>query len=118
MANEITVNIPSITYVKDVYNDTQTPGILNLSVTGKHAIHDNQQLSATAAVLNKGNIGTIGFYMIRNKDVTLAVLFSMGTTDFATCPPGFIAIGYAGVANINAKGSSGTPNCEYWFIEA
>jgi hypothetical protein len=118
MANEITLNIPSITYVKDPYNDTQSPGILNLSVTGLHAVHDKQQLSATAAVLNKGNIGTIGFYMIKNRDATIAILFSMGTTDFATVPSGFIAIGYAGVANINAKGASGTPLCEYWFIEA
>jgi|SRR5215469_4795435 len=118
MANEITINLPSITYVKDVYNDTQSPGIVNLSVTGKHAVHDNQQLTTSNTALAKGNIGTIGFFFVRNKDLTIAIQVSFGTVEYMTVPPGMIAIGYAGVATLNAKAASGTPNLEYWIIEA
>lgn len=118
MANEITINLPSIIYAKDVYNDTIAPGIISVSVTGKHAIHDNQQLSTSNAALAKGNIGTIGFFYVKNKDLVLNILVSMGTTEYMTLPPGAIAIGVAGTTAINAKGASGTPSIEYWLIEA
>jgi len=118
MANEITINLPSITYVKDVYNDTLAPGTINLSVTGKHAVHDNQALTTSNTALGKGNIGTIGFFYLKNKDSTINVLVSFGTTEYMTLPPGGIALGVAGVATINAKGASGTPSIEYWIIEA
>jgi hypothetical protein len=118
MANEITINLPSISYIKDVYSDTLTPGIINLTVTGKHAVHDNQQLSTSNAPLAKGNVGTIGFFYLKNKDSTINILYSAGTTEYFTLLPGAVALGYAGVANINAKGASGTPNLEYWIIEA
>jgi hypothetical protein len=118
MANEITINLSSITYVKDVYNDTLPVGIVNVTVTGKHAVHDNQQLTVSNAPLGKGNIGTIGFFYVKNKDTTINVLVSMGTVEYMTLPPGGIALGVAGVANINAKGASGSPNLEYWLIEA
>jgi hypothetical protein len=118
MPNEITINLPSITYIKDVYNDTLSIGMVNLSVTGKHAVHDNQQLSSSNTPLGKGNIGTIGFFYLKNKDATLNILVTFGATEYATIPPGMIMLGNAGVANINAKGASGTPNIEYWIVEA
>lgn len=118
MANEITINIPSIAYVKDVYNDSMSIGIVNLTVTGKHAVHDNQQLSTSNTALAKGNIGTIGFFFVKNKDSTINILVSFGTTEYMTIPPGMIAMGNAGVSAINAKGASGTPSLEYWIIEA
>jgi hypothetical protein len=118
MANEITINLPTITYLKDVYNDTLAVGIINLTVTGKHAVHDNQQLSASNVALGKGNIGTIGFFYLRNKDSTINILVTFGTTEYMTIPPGMIALGNAGVANINAKGASGSPSLEYWLVEA
>jgi len=117
MANEITVNIPSITYIKDVYNDSLAIGIANFDVAGKHAVHDNQQLSTSNAALAKGNIGTIGFYFLRNKDVSISILVSFGTTEYMTLPAGKIALGNAGVTTINAKGASGTPSLEYWIVE-
>ena len=118
MANEIAINLPSISYVKDVYNDTLAPGIINISVAGKHAVHDNQQLSTSNTALAKGNIGTIGFFYCRNKDAAINILVSAGTTEYFTIPPGGILMGIAGVATINAKGASGTPSVEYWIIEA
>ena len=118
MANEITINLPSITYVKSPYNDNLTPGIVNVSVAGVHAVHDKQVLSTSNAPLAKGNIGTIGFFYIKNLDVTLNILVTAGTTEYWTLAPGQFILGIAGVTNINAKGSSGAPACEYWIIEA
>jgi hypothetical protein len=118
MANEITINIPSISYVKPPYNDSKAPGILNVSVTGVHAVHDSVALASTAAALNKGNIGTIGFFYFFNLDPTNSCLVSPGTTDYFTIPPAGVFVGYAGVTTINAKATVGTPKLEYWFIEA
>jgi hypothetical protein len=118
MANEITINLPSITYIKGVYNDSLAVGIVNETVTGSHSVHDAATLSTTPAALPKGAIGTIGFFFMRNKDATANAQFSVGTTDYQSLPPGGIAIGYANSSAINAKCVSGTPTLEYWLIEA
>jgi len=118
MPNEITINLSSFSYIKDPYNDSFAPGIINLSVTGLHQVHDKQQLTTTNTALAKGNIGTIGFFYMKNRDATINILVTFGTVEYMTIPPGMIALGNAGVTAINAKGASGTPFVEYWFIEA
>lgn len=119
MPNEITINIPSITYVKGIYNDTRAfPAPITLDVAGEHAVHEKQALSTSAADLAKGNIGTIGFFLIVNLDGAINALVSVGTTDFFTIKPGKIMLGYANTTAIKAKSDSGTPNLEYWLIEA
>jgi hypothetical protein len=119
MANEITINIPNITYVKDVYNDTMAVGVVNMSVTGKHAIHDNMPLSTGDLNVSKGNIGTIGFFLFRNKDVTNTIqIGSDGTLFPLQLLPGEVAIGRWNAAAVHAKAVAGTPGFEYWLIEA
>jgi len=117
MANEITVNIPSISYIKDVYNDSLSIGIINLSVTGKHAVHDSVACTASNVALAKGNIGTIGFFYLRNKDSTNAISISFGTTEYMILAAGAVALGTSGGTAINIKATVGTPLLEYWIIE-
>jgi hypothetical protein len=117
MANEITINIPSITYVKDVYNDSLAIGIVNLSVTGKHAIHDSVTCTAANVALAKGNIGTIGFFYFRNKDATNAISITFGSTEYMLLAANGVSLGTAGVATISIKATVGTPLLEYYLVE-
>jgi hypothetical protein len=119
MANEITINLSSITYVKDVYSDTITPGTLQISVTGKHAIHDDVVLSTIDLSLAKGNIGTIGFFYVKNKDNTNNVLIGTDGTNFPfILIPGSAMFGYINGAALHAKSAAGAPLLEYYLVEA
>src|SRR5215471_3580137 len=117
MANEITINLPSISYVKDVYNDSLSIGVINLSVTGKHAVHDSVNCTAANVALAKGNIGTIGFFYLRNKDLLNAISVTFGSTEYMILGAGGISLGTAGVTAISIKATVGTPALEYWLIE-
>jgi hypothetical protein len=119
MANELTINLSSITYVKDVYNDVISPGTLQISVTGKHAIHDDVALSTTDLSLAKGNISTIGFFYLKNKDVTNNILVGTDGTNFPfILLPGIAMFGYVNGAALHAKSAAGSPLLEYYMVEA
>jgi hypothetical protein len=118
MANELTINLPTMTYVKDVYNDSILPGVISMTVNGRHAIHDNMTLSTSDSTLSKGNVGTIGFFYFRNRDITNNIqIGSDGTLFPLTLKPGEVALGRWNAAAIHAKAAVGTPSLEYWVIE-
>jgi len=117
MANEIAINLPSISYTKDVYNDSLSIGVINLSVTGKHAVHDSVNCTAANVALAKGNIGTIGFFYFRNKDATNPISITFGSTEYMILAANGISLGTAGVSSISIKATVGTPLLEYWLIE-
>jgi hypothetical protein len=122
MATALTVNLPAIQYAKGVLSESLTPGVLNFNVAGKHFVHDEISLTTSYAVVNKGNIGTIGFFYFKNTDSTNNVLISTdaGSTAAILLAPGQVALGFASstTTTFQAKGSLATPSLEYFLIEA
>jgi hypothetical protein len=119
MANELTINLPAITYIKDPFNENLTPGIMQVTVTGKQITHGSVPIPTAAnVVLNKGNIGTIGYVYFKNKDTTLAIqIGGDGTTYPLTLKAGEVALVRWNTASLNAKSASGSPVLEYWAVE-
>jgi hypothetical protein len=118
MANELTINLPSITYIKDPFSENLTPGILQVSVTGKQIAHGSIGLSTSDTTLTKGNVGTIGYIYFKNKDNTNNVTIgSDGTLFNLMLKPGEVAVVRWNAAAVHAKASVGTPVLEYWMIE-
>lgn len=114
----LTVNLPSLTLSGGVYNNELiTPGVLIVSVTGVHAIHDQAALTTSPVNLNKGNIGTIGYCYFKNLDVTNAIQIGSDGTTFQILlkPSEFIVVRW-NAANVSAKASAGTPSLEYLMV--
>jgi hypothetical protein len=122
MATALTVNIPAIQYAKGVLSEAIMPGVLQFNVAGKHFVHDEISLTTSYAAVNKGNIGTLGFYYFKNTDATNNVLISTdgGSTAAILLAPGQVALGFASstTTTFQAKGSASTPSMEYFLLEA
>ena len=119
MANELTINLPSFTYVKSPFNENMTPGVLQVTVIGKKIIHGHITLTTADTLLNKGNIGTYGFVYMKNWDSTNIVnIGGDGTTYPLALNPGEFWIGRWNVAALHAKSVAGSPLLEYWAVEA
>ena len=120
MANELTVNIPSISFAKGTLsiNITPSPSPLQVSVTGVHSVHDQIALTTTDSNISKGNIGTIGWVYVKNLDVTNQVqIGGDGTTYPITLNPGEYGTFRWNAAAFHAKCTAGTPSLEYMLIE-
>jgi hypothetical protein len=118
MASELTINIPSITYVKAPFSEQLTPGILLITVTGKQVSHGSIGLSTSDTTLNKGNIGTLGYVYFKNLDaVNNVTIGSDGTLFNLTLKPGEFGVIRWNAAAIHAKSAAGTPLLEYWMVE-
>src|SRR5947209_1719214 len=118
MANELNINLSSITFLKGIYNDKVTPGAIPITVAGTHAAKDTIGLTTTDSVINKGNIGTIGFFYLKNNDPNNDVLIGSDGTNYPLkVPAGKVAIGFWNAAAMHAKAAAGTPTLDYWLIE-
>jgi len=120
MANEITVNLSSISYTKGnvVINITPTPSPAVLSATGLHSVHDTLSLSTSDTTLSKGNIGTMGWIYLKNLDNTNNIQISDDGTVYAMMlKPGEYSWVRWNAAAIHAKATAGTPQLEYAIFE-
>jgi hypothetical protein len=118
MANELTINLPTMTYVKAPFNEMLTPGIQATSVTGKQVAHGSIGLTTGDTTLNKGNIGTYGYVYFKNQDATNNIqIGSDGTLFPLLLKPTEFAVVRWNAAAIHAKASVGTPILEYWAVE-
>src|SRR6266545_5690267 len=120
MANELTVSIPSIAYLKGTIaiNISPSPSPLTVSATGIHSIHDTVALSTSDASLSKGTITTIGWVYVKNLDVTNNILIgSDGTLFPLMLKPGEYGVFRWNAAAFHAKSAAGTPQIEYCLIE-
>lgn len=118
MANELNINLSTVTYVKDPFNENLAPGALAVSVTGKQLVHGSVDLTTTDATLNKGNVGTIGYVFFRNKvGLTDILIGSDGTLYPLKLKTGEFALVRWNAAAMHAKMASGTGTLEYWAVE-
>ena len=118
MANELTIQLPSFTYVKAPFNESMTPGILAVSINGKQVVHGSIGLTTVDATLNKGNVGTYGYVYFKNQDATNNIqIGSDGTLFPLMLKPGEFSICRWNAAAIHAKAAVGTPILEYWAVE-
>lgn len=118
MANELTINLPSFTYIKSPFSENIVPGILQVTVTGKQVVHGHIGLTTGDTTLNKGNIGTYGFVYFKNWDSTnILQIGSDGTLYPISFGPNEFGIMRWNAAAIHAKATAGTPLLEYWAVE-
>jgi hypothetical protein len=120
MANELTINLPTISYVKGTIaiNIQPVPSPLTVNCTGLHSVHDTVALSTGDVVLSKGNITTIGYVYFKNLDVTNNIQISDDGTVYALAlKPGENAYCRWNTAAIHAKAVAGTPQLEYAMFE-
>jgi hypothetical protein len=125
MSNELSINLPTITYVKSPFNENlqpflanPTPGVLQVSVNGTQIVHGFVTLSTADAVLNKGNVSTIGWILFKSGVAIGNIqIGSDGTLYPLILKPGEGFICRWNAAAVHAKASSGTPQLEYWMVE-
>jgi hypothetical protein len=118
MANELTINIPTITYVKPPFNEMLAPGIVQVSINGKQIIHGSIATSITDSTLNKGNVATIGYCVFHNQDTTNNVTIgSDGTLFNLMLKPAEWSVVRWNAAAIHVKAAASTPILEYWVVE-
>jgi hypothetical protein len=118
MANELTINLPTITYIKSPFSESLAPGVLQVTVNGKQVVHGSIGLSTADLTLNKGNIGTYGYIYFRNQDNTNNVqIGSDGTLFGQMLKPGEAAVVRWNAAAVHAKSVAGAPILEYWAVE-
>jgi hypothetical protein len=118
MAQELTINLPSITYIKDAFNELIAPGILQLNVNNKQISHGAPSIGTTNVSLAKGNVSTIGYVFLRNLDLSLPITIgSDGILYNLTLKAGEFALCRWNAAAIQCKTASGTVILEYWMVE-
>jgi hypothetical protein len=120
MANELAVNLPSISFTKSTItvNVTPSPNPLLVTVNGVHSVHDQLAMSTSDASITKGNIGTIGYIYVKNLDATNTIqIGSDGTTYHIILKPGEYGVFRWNAAAFHAKCTAGTPSLEYMFLE-
>jgi hypothetical protein len=120
MANELTVNLASIGYLKGTVaiNITPSPSPLVINVTGLHSVHDTVALTTSDLVLSKGNIVTIGLVYLKNLDLTNVIQISDDGTVYAlSLKPGEYFYFRWNAAAVHAKSVAGSPQLEYAMIE-
>jgi hypothetical protein len=118
MANELTINLPTITYIKAPFSEMLAPGILNVNVTGKQVTHGSIATSTSDLTLNKGNVGTIGYCVFHNQDATNNITIGSDGTLFNLMlkPTEWSVVRWNATA-IHVKASTSTPLLEYWIVE-
>jgi hypothetical protein len=120
MANELTINLTTISYVKGTIgiNIAPAPAPATVTVTGTHTVHDQLVLSTSDSNITKGNIGTIGWIYVKNLDTTNNIIIG---TDGSLYPllfkPGEYGVFRWNGAAFHAKAVAGTPIIEYMIIE-
>jgi hypothetical protein len=120
MANELTINLSSIGYLKGTVavNISPVPSPLTVNCTGLHSVHDTIALAVGDVTLSKGNIVTIGYCYFKNLDVTNTIQISDDGTVYALAlKPGENAYCRWNTAAIHAKATAGTPQLEYAMFE-
>jgi hypothetical protein len=118
MANELTINLPTMTYVKAPFNEAIAPGILAVSINGKQISHGSIGLTTGDTTLIKGNITTYGYVYFKNQDATNNIqIGSDGTLFPLMLKPGEFGVVRWNAAAIHAKATVGTPILEYWAVE-
>jgi hypothetical protein len=118
MAAELTINLPSFTYIKAPFSENILPGILQVTVNGKQVVHGAIGLTTGDSVLSKCNVSTIGYVYMKNLDITNNIQISDDGTIYALMlKPGEFALFRWNAAAIHAKATAGTPILEYWMVE-
>jgi hypothetical protein len=121
MAQELRVNLPTVSFTKGTIsiNITPSPSPLVIDVAGENNMHDQVTLTTTFVSLNKGNITSIGWVYLKNLDLINNAQFGADGVLFPLLlKPGEFAAFRWNQAAVTAKSSAGTVNIEYMFIES
>ncbi len=118
MAQELTINLNSFSFIKGVQNWKIAPGPILVDVAGLHVIHDQVNTTNTASNIPKGAVNIIGFFYLKNlSTVDIEIAGNTTTFDGITLGAGRYTIGFWNRAAMAAKSAS--PSIlEYLFIDA
>ena len=91
----------------------------SFDVTGTKSVRGVQNIAITAEAINLGDVGTPGWFFIRNLDTTHFVeLFTAAAgVAFQKLKPGEFTIGRFAVAAPAAQADTATCNIEYLIVE-
>ena len=107
-----TFNKGSVTLSSPAFNAAQT-------ITGTNASSGTQSIGTSAEALAKGDIGTVGFLLLKNLDPTNYVELSQdaGSTFFGRILPLGVASLPVSATNIHVKANTAACVCQYLLVE-
>ena len=118
MANEVTVSM-SLSFSKSTVSDALSWSDLQFDVSGSKIAHLVQNVAITEEVLELGDIGTIGWMIVRNLDDSnfMEIRPATGAADCIKLKAGECALfRHAGTAPF-VIADTATVNIEYLLIE-
>ena len=119
MAKELTLSA-SLKFTKGSVNISQARSGVQLDVAGDDFVTQTQTVGVTEEALDLGDLGTLGYVLIRNLDTTnfVSVRSGTGAANLVRVPAGGIALFMLASAAPFVIANTAAVKIEYTMIEA